>query len=124
MIESIAEGLVNISGSFYPIIGPLIGAIGTFVTGSVTSSNILFGKLQAQAAVQMRLGPIEMSKLIAANSVGGTAGKIISPQSIAIATAACNMKDKDDTILRKALPYAIGYILLAGLIVYLGIICN
>ena len=45
---------------------------------------------------------------------------MISPQSIAIATASCDMKGKDDAILRKALPYALGYIIIGGLIVYFG----
>lgn len=44
-----------------------------------------------------------------------------SPQSIAIATAACDMKGQDDAILRKALPYALGYIILSGLLVFLSV---
>ncbi len=47
MITSIASGLVAVTGDFYPLVAPMIGAIGTFVTGSDTSSNILFAKLQA-----------------------------------------------------------------------------
>lgn len=45
---------------------------------------------------------------------------MISPQSIAIATAACDMKGEDDAIMKKAIPYAIGYIIICGIIVYLG----
>lgn len=130
MIVAISAGLVAISGSLYPLFAPLIGAIGTFVTGSDTSSNILFGKLQANVAGQLGLhGNIDIAGfsgtqadwLASANSSGATGGKIISPQSIAIATAACDMKDADDAILRKALPYALAYILICGLIVYLSI---
>ena len=53
MIAAIASGLVAVTGSFYPFFAPLIGAIGTFVTGSDTSSNILFAKLQANVAGQL-----------------------------------------------------------------------
>ncbi len=129
MIGALAAGLVALSGSFYPFIAPLVGAIGTFVTGSDTSSNILFGKLQANVAGQlgmharttiMGFSGSEADWLAAANTSGATGGKMISPQSIAIATAACDMKGSDDIILRKALPYAVGYIILTGLIVYLG----
>lgn len=129
MIGALAAGLVALSGSFYPFIAPLVGAIGTFVTGSDTSSNILFGKLQANVAGQlgmharttiMGFSGSESDWLAAANTSGATGGKMISPQSIAIATAACDMKGADDIILRKALPYAVGYIILTGLIVYLG----
>lgn len=130
MIGAIAAGLVAVSGSFYPFFAPLIGAIGTFVTGSDTSSNILFGKLQAQVASQLGLSGqttvagfsgAQPDWLAAANTAGATGGKMISPQSIAIATAACDMKGQDDAILRKAIPYAIVYILICGLIVYFGL---
>lgn len=129
MIAAIATGLVTISGTFYPFFAPLIGAIGTFVTGSDTSSNILFGKLQSQVASQLGMTSqttvagftgSQSDWLAAANSAGATGGKMISPQSIAIATAACDMKGQDDAILRKAIPYAIAYIVICGLIVYFG----
>jgi len=56
--------------------------------------------------------------LAAANTIGATGGKIISPQSIAVATSACNQQGKEGEILKKALPYAIGYIIVGGLMVY------
>lgn len=115
MISVIAQALVDATGSFYPIFAPLVGAIGTFATGSDTSSNILFGKLQADVA-----GKLELNKawLAAANTAGATGGKIISPQSIAIATAAGDMQGKEGEILRSSLPYALFYVLIAGLTVY------
>lgn len=130
MIAAIASGLVALTGSWYPLFAPLVGTVGTFVTGSDTSSNILFGKLQANVAHQLGMtgqtgipgfGGTETDWLAAANSSGATGGKMISPQSIAIATAACDMKGMDDAILRKALPYALVYILIAGLVVMLGV---
>lgn len=130
MIASLAEGLVAVSGSYYPLIAPLIGTIGTFVTGSDTSSNILFAKLQVNVASQLGLtSPMdfaglhgsEANWLAAANTTGATGGKMISPQSIAIATAACDMKGADDAILRAAIPYAALYIVAGGLIVYFGL---
>ena len=129
MISASAVGLTAISGSFYPFFAPLIGAIGTFVTGSDTSSNILFGKLQASMAGQSGMNGYttvpgvtgsESNWLAASNTTGATGGKMISPQSIAIATGACDMEGKDDAILRKAIPYALLYIIIAGAIVLLG----
>lgn len=129
MIGAIAGGLVAVSGSYYPLFAPFIGAIGTFVTGSDTSSNILFGKLQAHVAQQLGMTGqtcifgftgSEADWLAAANTTGATGGKMISPQSIAIATAACDMTGADDTILRRAIPYALVYIVLGGLMVYFG----
>ncbi len=62
----------------------------------------------------------ESNWLAASNTTGATGGKMISPQSIAIATGACDMEGKDDAILRKAIPYALLYIIIAGAIVLLG----
>ncbi len=121
MIGAIATGLVAITGSFYPFFAPLIGAIGTFVTGSDTSSNILFAKLQANVAHQLGYAPgSETNWLVASNTAGATGGKMISPQSIAIATASCDMPGKDGEIMKSAIPYAVVYIIISGLIVYFG----
>lgn len=130
MIGAIAAGLVALTGSFYPFFAPLIGAIGTFVTGSDTSSNILFAKLQANVAGQLGMtgtssfygiSGSESNWLVAANTTGATGGKMISPQSIAIATASCDMQGKDGEIMLSAIPYAVVYIILGGLMVYFGI---
>ncbi len=114
MILVIANALADATGSLYPLFAPLIGAIGTFVTGSDTSSNILFGKLQANVAGNIG---VDTNWLAAANTAGATGGKIISPQSIAIATAACKKEGTEGQILRSALPYALGYVIVAGILV-------
>ena len=115
MILVIADTLANITGKAYPLFAPLIGAIGTFVTGSDTSSNILFAKLQANVAAQLHHA--DPNWIVASNTTGATGGKMISPQSIAIATAACDMPGKDGEILKSALPYAALYIVIGGLMV-------
>ncbi|WP_459188717.1 L-lactate permease [Parabacteroides sp. APC149_11_2_Y6] len=116
MISVIATALATTTGSFYPLFAPVIGCLGTFITGSDTSSNILFGKLQASVAGQIHVDPNWLS---AANTVGATGGKIISPQSIAIATSAGNQQGKEGEILKAAIPYALAYVIIAGLIVYI-----
>lgn len=118
MIVVIASALAAVTGQLYPVFAPLIGAIGTFVTGSDTSSNILFAKLQANVAHQLNYSNSDW--LVAANTTGATGGKMISPQSIAIATAACDMQGRDGEILKAAIPYAIVYIAIGGLMVLLA----
>ena len=118
MILVIADTLASITGKAYPLFAPLIGAIGTFVTGSDTSSNILFAKLQANVATQLHHA--DPNWIVASNTTGATGGKMISPQSIAIATAACDMQGKDGEILKSALPYAALYIIIGGLMVMLA----
>ena len=130
MTNDIAKGLVALTGSFFPFFAPLIGSIGTFVTGRATNANILFGKLQATAASDLGLvnnstffgvPGNETNWLAAANCAGSEGGKLLSPQSIAIATAACNMEGQDGDIMRKTMPFAIFWILMNGLMVFLGL---
>ena len=130
MTLAIATGLVAVTGTAYPFFAPLIGSIGTFVTGSATSANILFGKLQAAAASQLGLvndasffgvSGNETNWLASANCAGSEGGKLLSPQSIAIATAACDMEGQDGEIMRKTLPFAVFWILMNGLMVFLGL---
>ena len=116
MISVIATALATITGNLYPFFAPIIGCLGTFITGSDTSSNILFGKLQASVAGHIQVSPDWLS---AANTVGATGGKIISPQSIAIATSAGNQQGKEGEILKAAIPYALEYVCITGIIVYL-----
>jgi lactate permease len=115
MIVVLGTAIATATGTFYPLFAPAIGCLGAFLTGSDTSSNILFGKLQGHVAQQIGAEP---SWFAAANTVGATGGKIISPQSIAIASSACNQQGKEGDIMKKALPYAIFYIIVAGLMVY------
>ena len=115
MINVIANALVAATGGLYPLFAPLVGAIGTFATGSDTSSNILFGKLQATVADQIG---VDKSWLAAANTAGATGGKIVSPQSIAIAAAAIDQQGQEGSFLRSAIPYALAYVAIAGIMVY------
>lgn len=115
MIKTIAQTLAETTGNFYPLFAPTIGCLGTFITGSDTSSNILFGKLQSQVASQINADPAWLS---AANTTGATGGKIISPQSIIIATSSTGQDGQDGVVMKKALPYAIIYIIIGGIMTY------
>lgn len=117
MIKSIAVVLVAVTGGFYPFIAPIIGALGTFVTGSDTSANVLFGGLQVEAAKSLGVDPYWLA---AANTCGATAGKMISPQSIAVATAATGLIGQEGKIFIKTLKFCIVYVLALGLLVYIG----
>ena len=116
MINQLAVALSAATGALYPLFAPTIGALGTFLTGSDTSANILFGKLQAGVAGHIGVDPNWLS---AANTAGATGGKIISPQSIAIATSACDEQGKEGSILKAALPYALVYVVITGVVVYI-----
>ncbi|AJA48451.1 L-lactate permease [Clostridium pasteurianum DSM 525 = ATCC 6013] len=115
MVKSIAVVLVSGTGKFYPVIAPLIGALGTFVTGSDTSANVLFGGLQVEMAKSLGLNPYWLA---AANTGGATAGKMISPQSIAVATAATGIAGKEGKILNSTLKFCVVYVIVLGIFAY------
>ena len=117
MTSDIAAFLVAATGSCYPFVAPLIGSIGTFVTGSATSASVLFAGLQAETAGALGMASVW---LVAANTIGATAGKIISPQSISIATAATGIVGQESKILRSSIGYYVLFVAVFGLTALLG----
>ena len=117
MIGAIAAFLVGSLGTLYPLVSPLIGALGTFVTGSGTSSEVLFGNVQIEAAKAIGASPYWLA---AANSLGTGAGKMLAPQRIAIGCAACALNGKDGEILTKIFKYAFIFMIFMAIIVYTG----
>ena len=99
------------TGSAFAFFSPVIGWIGVFLTGSDTSANLLFGPLQQVTANILGVGE---ALFLAANSVGGVVGKMISPQSIAIACAAVGLVGRESELFRFTLKYSVGFILLIG----------
>jgi len=92
------------TGMLFPIFSPVIGWLGVFLTGSVTSSAALFGKLQQVTAMQIHINPVLTTS---ANLFGGVMGKLISPQSIAVACAATGLVGREPDIFRKTLKYSV-----------------
>ena len=115
MIGSVAVFLAGAVGSFYPFFAPLIGALGTFITGSDTSSNILFGLLQKHTAIQLGLDPVWIA---AANTSGACIGKLVSPQSIAIAAIATGLSGKEGELLAITVKYSVVFLAGLGVITY------
>ena len=93
------------------------GARTVFVTGSGTSTGALFGTIQKTAAINIGASPEWM---VAANSVGVSAGKMFAPQSIAIGSAACDLSGKESELMKKAAVYAVVFIVLMALITQFG----
>jgi lactate permease len=104
------------TGVLYPFFGTLLGWLGVALTGSDTSSNILFGNLQKITSQQLGLSPILMA---AANSSGGVMGKMIDAQSIVVASTATNWYGHEGTILRFVFWHSIVLACLVGVFVTL-----
>ena len=105
------------TGMLFPFFSPLIGWLGVALTGSDTSSNVLFGNLQQVTAQQLHLSP---SLMVASNSSGGVMGKMIDAQSIVVASVATGgQPDSPDagTVLRSVFWHSIALAILIGLLV-------
>lgn len=92
-------------GPIFPLIAPIIGWIGVFLTGSVTNNNTLFGPLQFATAEGIGAAP---ATLVGANTASGTTAKVVSPQSIAIAAGAVGLSGREAEILRGSIGYSLG----------------
>ena len=103
------------TGAFYPFFGALIGWLGVALTGSDTSSNVLFGGLQKISAEQLGLSPVLMA---AANSSGGVMGKMIDAQSIVVASTATKWYGHEGSILRFVFFHSLALAVLVGVLVY------
>jgi lactate permease len=104
------------AGHMFPFISPILGWLGVFLTGSDTSSNVLFGGLQKTAAERLGINPLLAA---AANTSGGVMGKMISPQSLAVACAATGMVGEEGSLFRFTLRHSLLLLLLICIITYL-----
>jgi lactate permease len=104
------------TGVLYPLFGTMLGWLGVALTGSDTSSNVLFGSLQRITAEQLGLSPTLMA---AANSSGGVMGKMIDAQSIVVASTATRWYGHEGDILRYVFFHSVALALLVGLLVLL-----
>lgn len=103
------------TGDAFAFFSPIVGWLGVFLTGSDTSSNLLFGTLQQLTARQLDIPEV---LFLAANSVGGVVGKMISPQSIAIACAAVGLVGKESDLFRFTVKYSIVFVIGIGIFTY------
>jgi lactate permease len=104
------------TGMFYPFFGTLLGWLGVALTGSDTSSNVLFGSLQKISAAQVGVSPTLMA---AANSCGGVMGKMIDAQSIVVASTATAWYGHEGDILRYVFLHSVALACLVGVLVFL-----
>ncbi len=104
------------TGSLFPFFSPVLGWLGVFLTGSDTSSNALFCGLQATTAQQVGVSDTLM---VAANTTGGVTGKMISPQSIAVACAAVGLVGRESELFRFTVKHSLFFVAIIGVITYL-----
>lgn len=104
------------TGGFFPFFAPILGWLGVFLTGSDTSSCALFGNLQKITADQIG---VNSSLTVAANATGGVAGKMISPQSLAVAAGSTGLVGRESEIFRYTLKHSIGMLMVLSVMTYI-----
>jgi lactate permease len=104
------------AGPIFALMSPVVGWLGTAVTGSDTSSNSLFGALQVSAANAAGLNPLLTA---AGNTSGGVLGKMISPQNLAVGAAAVGLAGREGDLFRKVVGWTLAFLVFMCALVYL-----
>jgi lactate permease len=128
MTDVLARGLAQASGAAFPLVAPWIGALGAFVSGSNTSSNLLFGMLQRRTAEVLA---IHVAWILAAQTAGGAIGSVLSPTKVSVgATSARGASrseaegpaaDQEGRIIRRLVRYAAPLLLGLGVLTALAL---
>jgi lactate permease len=114
MTDVLAQGLASGMSEIFPLVSPWIGALGAFMTGSNTNSNVVFALLQLRTA---QLLGYSAPVILAAQTAGGAIGSVIAPAKVIVGASTAGMGGREGDILRRMLGYTIALILgLSGLI--------
>ena len=112
MTALLGETIANSVGFVFPVLSPFIGVLGTFMTGSNTNSNIMFGALQMETAKALGVSSVIIATV---QSIGGSFGSSIAPAKVMVATAIVGLNGKENEVLKRTIPYCIATVLLAGI---------
>jgi lactate permease len=105
MTHLLAEGLsTSISRDFYPLVAPVIGALGAFITGSNTNSNVLFGALQQSSAELLKLS---VPLILAAQTAGGSVGSVLAPAKVIVGCSTVGLSGEEGEVMRKIIGYGL-----------------
>lgn len=116
MTETLALGLARGAGDFYPLIAPWIGALGAFMTGSNTNSNVLFGTLQMRTA---ELLGYAVTVILAAQTGGGAVGSVLAPTKIVVGASTTELIGQEGHIMKKLIGYVAILLLVMSAITWL-----
>ena len=107
----LAQGIANASGPVFPLVSPFIGLLGSFMTGSNTNSNVLFGILQVETARSLGIGAVTIASV---QSIGASVGSSMAPAKVLVGAAMTGLAGREHEIMRLVVPYVIGLVALTG----------
>jgi lactate permease len=120
MPVALAEGAARLAGGTWPLFAPWIGALGAFIAGSNTVSNLTFSLFQFTTAVNIGIAG-SAAVVVAAQAVGGAAGNMITVHNVVAASATCGLVGREGALIRKTIIPMIYYVLLSGSITYIWV---
>jgi lactate permease len=113
MVDAIAEAAADAVGGAWPLLAPVVGALGTFVTGSATASNALFSDLQVATATAVGY---DAAVILGSQGLGAALGNAIAPHNLIAAAAIVALAGRESEILRRTLPVVLPLVALAGVV--------
>lgn len=118
MTDTLARGLAEGAGLFYPLFAPWIGALGAFMTGSNTNSNVVFGMLQLRTA---EITGYSIPIILAAQTAGAALASVMAPTKVIVGASTAGMAGKEGDVLRKLIPYTVQLVLLISILTALSL---
>lgn len=109
----LARGTIGIAGGVYPLLAPIVGLLGCFMTGSNTNSNVLFGALQRDIALLLGKNPAIMAAL---QTTGGALGSMVAPAKVLVACATAGLQGKEGEVIGVVMKYCLSLTLLTGIL--------
>ena len=110
MTVLLAQGIARVSGPFFPLASPFIGLLGAFMSGSNTSSNVMFGLLQVETARALGIGSVTIASV---QSIGGSVGSSMAPAKVVVGATVAGLGGEVRGIFRLVIPYVLVLTLLA-----------
>ena len=118
MTEALAQGLADLTSQLFPLVSPWIGALGAFMTGSNTNSNVVFGLLQSRTA---QLLGYSVAIILASQTAGAGLASVIAPAKLVVGTSTADLVGREGEVMRKMLPYIIVLVALISLLTAIGV---
>jgi lactate permease len=118
MTDTLALGLAQGLGVIYPFVAPWIGALGAFMTGSNTNSNVVFGGLQLRTAELLGLNIVI---ILAAQTAGAAIASVMAPTKIVVGASTAGMEGREGDVMRKVTVYVVLLLLLISLMAVIGV---
>jgi lactate permease len=113
MTEALARGLAEGTGRIYPLVAPWIGALGAFMTGSNTNSNVVFGALQLRTA---EILGYSAALILGAQTAGAALASVMAPTKVVVGASTAGMAGREGEVLRKLIGYTALLLVLTGLL--------